>query len=133
MIFSFIRYYFILCNFKIYAKLYYILSSICFKSYVIYYKYYMYIHNTHTPIYTYLYILFYYIFSLFTFQMLSHFIVSPLKIPYPLPLPCSQTHPILLPDPGIPLYWSIEPSQDQGPLLPLIQTKPPLQHMQLEP
>ena len=34
--------------------------------------------------------------------------------------PCSSTHPLLLPGPGIPLYWGIEPSQDQGPLLPLM-------------
>jgi hypothetical protein len=34
--------------------------------------------------------------------------------------PCSPTHPLLLPGPGIPLYWGIEPSQDQGPLLPLM-------------
>jgi hypothetical protein len=32
--------------------------------------------------------------------------------------PCSPTHPLLLPGPGIPLHWGIEPSQDQGhPLL----------------
>jgi hypothetical protein len=29
------------------------------------------------------------------------------KVPYTLPLPCSPTHPLLLPDPGIPLYWGI--------------------------
>jgi hypothetical protein len=34
--------------------------------------------------------------------------------------PCLPTHPLLLPGPGNPLYWSIEPSQDQGPLLPLM-------------
>ena len=34
--------------------------------------------------------------------------------------PCSPTHPLLLPGPGIPLHWGIEPSQDQGPFLPLI-------------
>jgi hypothetical protein len=30
-----------------------------------------------------------------------------LKVPYILPLPCSPTHPLLLPGPGIPLYWGI--------------------------
>jgi hypothetical protein len=29
------------------------------------------------------------------------------KVPYTLPLPCSATHPLLLPGPGIPLYWGI--------------------------
>jgi hypothetical protein len=30
-----------------------------------------------------------------------------LKVPYTLPLPCSPTHQLLLPGPGIPLYWGI--------------------------
>jgi hypothetical protein len=30
-----------------------------------------------------------------------------LKTPYTLPLPCSPNHPLLLPGPGIPLYWGI--------------------------
>jgi hypothetical protein len=38
----------------------------------------------------------------------------------PPPCPCSPTHPLLLPGAGIRLYWDIEPSQDQGPLLPLM-------------
>jgi hypothetical protein len=29
------------------------------------------------------------------------------KVPYTLPLPCSPTHPVLLPGLGIPLYWGI--------------------------
>jgi hypothetical protein len=29
------------------------------------------------------------------------------KASYTLPLPCSPTHPLLLPGPGIPLYWGI--------------------------
>ena len=29
------------------------------------------------------------------------------KVPYTLPPPCSPTHPLLLPGPGIPLYWGI--------------------------
>jgi hypothetical protein len=28
-----------------------------------------------------------------------------------LPSPCSTTHPLLLPCPGIPLHWGIKPSQ----------------------
>jgi hypothetical protein len=43
-----------------------------------------------------------------------------LKVPYILPLPCSPTHPLPLPDPGIALYWGIESLKNQGPLLPLI-------------
>jgi hypothetical protein len=39
------------------------------------------------------------------------------------PSPCSPTHPLLLPCPGIPLHWGIEPSQYQGPLLPLMSHK----------
>jgi hypothetical protein len=39
----------------------------------------------------------------------------------PSPFPCSPTyHPLPLPGPGILLHWGIEPSQDQGPLLPLM-------------
>jgi hypothetical protein len=46
---------------------------------------------------------------------------------------CSPTHPLLLPGPGTSLHWGIEPSQDQGPLLPLmIDLGHPLPYMQLE-
>jgi hypothetical protein len=49
------------------------------------------------------------------------FLGSPSEIPiFTLPCPCSPTRPHLLPGPGITLHWGIEPSQDQGPLLPLI-------------
>jgi hypothetical protein len=44
----------------------------------------------------------------------SEKIPYPLPPPFPLSCPCSPTHPLLLPGPGIPLYW------DQGPLLPLM-------------
>ena len=37
----------------------------------------------------------------------------------PIPSP-SPTHPLLLPGPGIPLYWGIWSLQDQGPLLQLM-------------
>jgi hypothetical protein len=58
---------------------------------------------------------------LFTLQMLSPFLVSPPKIPYPPPpFSSSPTYPLPLPGPGIPLYWGIEHSQDEGPLLPLM-------------
>jgi hypothetical protein len=52
--------------------------------------------------------------------MLSPFLVSSLKVPYTLPHTCSPTHPLLLPGPDIPLYWDIESSKDQEPLLPLM-------------
>jgi hypothetical protein len=42
------------------------------------------------------------------------------KVPYTLSPPWSLTHPLLLPGPGIPLYWGIWSSQDQGPLLQLM-------------
>jgi hypothetical protein len=43
-----------------------------------------------------------------------------LKVPYnlPPPPPCSPTHPLPLPGPGIPLYWGIWSWQE--PLLPLM-------------
>jgi hypothetical protein len=44
------------------------------------------------------------------------------------------TSPFLAPHPRIPLHWGIEPSQDQGPLLPLMRNKAiSLLHMWLEP
>ena len=42
---------------------------------------------------------------------------NPLSHP---PLACSLTHLLLLPCPGIPLHWGIDPSQDQEPLLSLM-------------
>jgi hypothetical protein len=51
---------------------------------------------------------------------------NPLSYPTPLlfyegaPLP---SHPLPPHSPGIPLYWGIEPSQDQGSLLPLMLDK----------
>jgi hypothetical protein len=50
--------------------------------------------------------------------MLTHFLVSPPKIPYPLPLLPDPPTPI--PGPGIPLHWGIELSQDLGPLFSLM-------------
>jgi hypothetical protein len=61
--------------------------------------------------------------------MLSPFLVSSWKPPIPSLSPTfyegvpPPTHPLLPPCPGIPLHWGIEPSQDQGPLLPLMPTK----------
>ena len=41
----------------------------------------------------------------------------PLQNPQsPCPSPCSATHPLLLPCPGIPLHWYNEPSQDLSSL-----------------
>ena len=68
--------------------------------------------------------------------MLSPFQVSPPETPYPIPsLPASirvlpqPTYPLLSSCPGIPLYWDIEPPQDQGPLLPLMSNKIILYHI----
>jgi hypothetical protein len=57
-----------------------------------------------------------YIVDIFLFLLLEKFLLdiffiyisnAMLKVPYTLPLPCSSTHPLLLPDPDIPLYWGI--------------------------
>jgi hypothetical protein len=70
------------------------------------------------------------IFYLSTFQILSPFPVSPLKIPLSHPLSACYyeglhppTHPVPPPHSGIPLHWGIELSKDQGPLLPLMTDK----------
>jgi hypothetical protein len=55
----------------------------------------------------------------------------PLETPYPiLPFPVSMkmlthppTHPLPPAHPHIPLHWGTEPSQYQGPLLPLMANK----------
>ena len=48
----------------------------------------------------------------------------PSKKPLSHPLsPYLPTHPLPLSCPGIPLYWGIKPSQDQGPLLLLMSHK----------
>jgi hypothetical protein len=66
----------------------------------------------------------YWKFSLFTFQMLSPFLISPPKIPLThSPSPCSLTYSLQLPWPGIPLHWGIEPSLGQGFLLSLMSHK----------
>jgi hypothetical protein len=62
--------------------------------------------------------------SLFTFQMLSPFLVFSSENPLSHhPFPCSPTHPLLLPCPGIPLHRGIKLSQDQGPLPSLMSNK----------
>ena len=70
------------------------------------------------------------LFSLSLFLLDIFFIYVSNAIPFPsflsknplspLHSPCSPTLPLLLPSPGIPLYWGIEPSQDKRPLLPLM-------------
>jgi hypothetical protein len=74
---------------------------------------------------------FYWIFSLFTFQMLSPFQVSPPELPSHPPSPClSTTHSSSLAShPGIPLNWSIEPPQVQGLLLILMSNQVILCHI----
>ena len=65
--------------------------------------------------------------------MLSSFLVSPLKNPYPLPFPLLTNRQLTIPGPGIPLHWGIEPPQYQGSLHPLMTYKAILCYMQLEP
>jgi hypothetical protein len=64
--------------------------------------------------------------------VLSPFLVSPLQTPYSISLyPASMrvltspTHALQPHCPSIPLHWGIKPSQDQGPLLPLMPDKAP--------
>ena len=70
---------------------------------------------------------FYWIFYLFTFQIFFPLPFCPLETPshplFPFLRRCSLSQPHLTPHPGIPLHWSIEPSQDQGPLLSLMPNK----------
>jgi hypothetical protein len=57
-------------------------------------------------------------------KFLSPFLISPPNTPLAhSPSPCSLNHPFPLPCPDIPLHCGIEPSQGQGPLLPLIPDK----------
>ena len=75
------------------------------------------------------YFLFFWLFNLFTFQMLAPFPISPLQTLYPLPFPCLYegapplTHPFLPQTPSVPLSWVIKPSQDQGSPLPVMPDK----------
>ena len=72
---------------------------------------------------------FYSLFTLFTLQMLSPFLVAPPKIPYGILLPlilwgCSSTHPPTpVTPPSITQHWCIESPQDQGPPHPLMPDK----------
>ena len=60
----------------------------------------------------------YFLYLHFKCYPLSYF--PPKKTPILSPHICFPTYPLPLPDPGMPLYWGIEPLQDQGPLLPLM-------------
>jgi hypothetical protein len=88
-----------------------------------------------------IFFLFYWVFSLFTFQMLYFFLVSPWKSPILFPSPYFYesiplpTHPLLPPPPPRPaslLQWGTEPSQDQRLPLPLMLDKAILCYIQLE-
>jgi hypothetical protein len=68
-------------------------------------------------------------FSLFTFSNVIPFLISPTKTSYHICHPPASmqvfSSQILTPDshPGITLHWGTDPSQDQGPLLPLMSDK----------
>jgi hypothetical protein len=71
---------------------------------------------------------FYWIFSLFIFQMSSPFPVPPPALQNALSHPPASAtmrllYTLLHPGPHILLYWGIQPSQDQGPLLPMMPKK----------
>jgi hypothetical protein len=76
------------------------------------------------------FLFFSFLFSSFLFLTDIFFIYISNVIPFPsfpsenshplLPPPVHQLTHSLLPGPGTPLYWGIEPSQDQGLLLPLM-------------
>ena len=65
--------------------------------------------------------------NFFSLHFIGYFLYLHFKC-YP-PSPCFyeaaplHTHPLLPLSPGIPLHWGIEHSQDQGPLLPLMNDK----------
>jgi hypothetical protein len=76
------------------------------------------------------------LFFLIEYFLYLHFKCYPLswsltpEIPYPIPSPPASlrvfpppTHPLQPPRPGIPLHWGTKPSQDQGPLIPLMSNK----------
>jgi hypothetical protein len=53
-------------------------------------------------------IFFFWLFFLFFLDIFFIYISNAiLKVPYTLPLPCSPTHTLPPPDPGIPLYWGM--------------------------
>ena len=69
--------------------------------------------------------LFYWIFSLYISNVISPSQSPPQEPPIPSPSlyfyeGAYPTYPLPPHHPGIPLHWDIEPSQDQGPLLPLM-------------
>ena len=66
--------------------------------------------------------IFYFLISKWCF-LIRYFLYLHFKS-YPLSRFSLQNSPILLLCPGIPLYWGIEPSKDQGPLLPLMSHRP---------
>jgi hypothetical protein len=76
----------------------------------------------------YSFFIFYRLFYLFTFQMLSAFPVSPPQTSYSLSLSSRcfyegarpPTHPFLFKHPSIPLHWVHKLPQDQGAPLPLM-------------
>jgi hypothetical protein len=78
--------------------------------------------------YIFVYLAFFFIILLLDIFFIYIYIIPfpsfPSKKPPSHPLsPCSPIHPLLLPHPGIPLHWDIDPSQDKESVLPLM-TRP---------
>jgi hypothetical protein len=72
--------------------------------------------SCHFRFYFFCFCFFFWIFYVFTFQMFSPFLVSPLEPLIPSPLPSASIRVLPLPPthsplhgPGIPLHWGIEP------------------------
>jgi hypothetical protein len=77
---------------------------------------------TQQAFFSFVFFLSYFIFldTFFTFQMLSPFLLFPLKSPISPSFPLLNNPPTPVPGHGISLHWGIEPSQDQWPLHPLM-------------
>ena len=80
-------------------------------------------HSSFPPQFLFFSILKFFLFFI-TYFLYLHFKCYPLSCsPENSPSPCSSTSPHPHTGPGIPLPWSLEPSQEQEPLLPWMSNK----------
>ena len=85
--------------------------------------------SLHTHLFTFFFLLD--IFCIYISNFIPSFSPPPMKTPNPMPppnasmrvFPQQHTHSLPPQCPGIALYWSIESSQNRGPLLPLMPGK----------